>query len=172
MLDAYVDDLRDGLKAAGRYTDPKRRATGNLNTAAIDTPLQTAFAKTLGTALTKAIAPAAINEFVGRYLSQPKSYVTFDPPEIRLTLGAFKRQAISKNANGIILDLRSRLLFDDKYFFMNGETLTIANANRACFMRLANTRQLDAQIVKSLSSKGFEALYAQWLRGFVHIAVE
>ncbi len=170
LLDAYVDDLRDRLKAEGRFADPIRKATSGTDTAAIDTQLQAAFGNTLGTALSNAIDPAAINEFIGRYLSQPKPHVTFDPPEIKLTLAAFKRRAISKRANGIILDLRSRLLFDDNHFFLNGESLTIPRADRALVTDLAGTRRLESKIVKSASSKLFEVLYMQWQRGYLHFA--
>ncbi len=167
LLDAYLDDLRDRLKIDGRYADKKRRATGPHNHAGIDSMLQMAFGGTISAAIAAAIKPAKLNAFVGRFLSQPKSHVTFEPPPAS-TFANFRRQAL---LSGIALDLRSRMLFDRLSFYINGEKLPVEKADRALFAVLANSRHLTPAVLRSASTSAFNTIYQQWQRGHFQICV-
>ncbi len=167
LLDAYLDDLRDRLKIDGRYADNKRRATGQHNHAGIDSLLQKAFGGTISAAITAAIKPTELNAFVGRFLSQPKSHVTFEPPPAR-TFANFKRMAVS---TGIELDLRSRMLFDRSNLYINGEVLPVDKADRALFAALANSRRLPPTLLSTATPGALEVLYQQWRRGHFQICV-
>ncbi len=166
LLDAYLDDLRDGLKVEGRYTDSQRQATDQNTFAAIDAPLQAAFGKILRTNLSAAIQPTALNEFIGRYLSQPKSHVTFEPPESDLTFSRFIRRVLAK---GLVLDLRSRLLYDDGHFYLNGEMLNIAKSDRAIFVQLANHRALGPSTLTAASNTALGLFHRYWRRRYFQI---
>ena len=166
LLDAYLDDMRDNLKVAGRYADPRRLATGQDTFAAIDAPLQAAFGEILRSNLSAAIQATSLNEFIGRYLSQPKAHVTFDPPESDLTLSKFTRNILAKGVN---LDLRSRLLYDDRHFYINGELFKVAKSDRAIFKHLANHRALSPTILTSASAPALGLLHQFWRRGHFQI---
>lgn len=167
LLEAFLDDLRDGLKVDGRYTDPRRNATDQDTFAAIDAPLQAALGEILRVNLSTAIQPVALNEFIGRYLSQPKSHVTFDPPESDLTLSRFTRRALAK---GLCLDLRSRLLYDVRCFYINGELLNIAKTDRAVVKQLANRRMLTPNTLTAAAQSTMAVLHQFWRRGHFQIA--
>lgn len=169
LLDAFLDDMRDRLNIDGRFADPARLATDAGNTAAIDLPLQAAFGGILTDCVVDATQDSALRDFIGRYLSQPKSHVTFVPPDAHLSLSAFTRRAANY---GVTLDLRTRLLYDEydqNKFFMNGESLSIAKADRRIFAQLANTRKLDASNAKSASATARAVLHDLWQRGHVQI---
>jgi 50S ribosomal protein L16 3-hydroxylase len=80
-----------------------------------------------------------IAEFAGRYLSEPKPNVFFDAPDAPLGRAAFYRQA---NKNGIALNPKSRLLFTNGRFFINGEAFTAAADEIALLKQLADQRRL------------------------------
>jgi 50S ribosomal protein L16 3-hydroxylase len=161
LLEAWLDDLRDTLQIDGRAQDKKRKPTNQNNHAAIDAELRTKVQQVLTTAITPQLSDAAFKSFTGRYLSQAKSHVTFDAPDEKLSPTQFSKRAIK---DGRTLDLRSRMLYDDEAIYINGERLQLNP--HALFVQFANTRQLDSTTLKSASSKVFEALYAQWARGY------
>jgi 50S ribosomal protein L16 3-hydroxylase len=161
LLEAWLDDLRDTLQIAGRAQDKKRVATNKTNHAAIEASLVANIQEVLTTAVTPQLSNAAFKNFTGRYLSLAKSHVTFEAPNEKLSLAQFTKRA---SQDGLTLDLRSRMLYDDAAIYINGERLVIHP--HALFVQFANTRQLEAKTLKSLSSGTLEALYAQWARGY------
>lgn len=62
---------------------------------------------------------AAINDFIGRFMTEPAANVFFDGPA-RLTL---KRFVAAMSRHGVRLDRRTRLLYRGSRFHINGETL-------------------------------------------------
>lgn len=167
LLDAFVDDLRDNLKVDGRLIDAKRVATNVNNHAEVDPQMRAAFQQTLSTTLGSAISKASLDQFTGRYLTEPKSHVDFLPPEKMMTLANFTKRALKK---GLALDLRSRMLYDDVHAYVNGEKIEVAKKDRAIFSEFANTRYASPETMKSASSKAFEAFHAHWARGYWHLA--
>ncbi|MCB5184830.1 cupin domain-containing protein [Methylobacillus gramineus] len=81
-----------------------------------------------------------VAEFLGRYLSEPKSHIVFDNPA-NITLKSFKQRLIKK---GIVLSGKSQMLFHGDYFFLNGEQLMALPAHHALWVELADKRQLPA----------------------------
>ncbi len=84
---------------------------------------------------------SAIEDFNGRYLTEPKPNVVFGAPEAWLTPAAFRRQALR---TGVRLDPRSRLLFSGDRAWCNGEAFALAPEERDCVIRLADARALSA----------------------------
>ena len=102
--------------------------------------------------------------FLGRYLSEPKSHVWFEA-SARLNEAAFRSRL---QQEGIVLDLRSQLLFHEETFFMNGEETTVPAFACPPLQQLADSRALQPgmELDASLMAK----LYDWYLAGYLHFA--
>lgn len=139
-LDAADPDERGPL-----YRDPSQGATAA--PARIPTALQ-AFASD---AVARLLADRdALVCALGEVLSEPKRGVWFDARDAR-PLGA-----------GVRLDQRTRALYDDRHFYLNGESFRMAGRDARLLRRLADARALDADGVASLSDAA-RALLGEWV---------
>ncbi|MEW5786364.1 MAG: cupin domain-containing protein [Pseudomonadota bacterium] len=102
-------------------------------------------------------------DFLGRYLSEPKAHVFFDPPRRPLALAAFSAGA---RRRGLRLDARSQLLFRGRQFFMNGETLEVSPALAGKLRRLADTRELPGDL---LDESLLDLCHAWYLAGYLAV---
>jgi 50S ribosomal protein L16 3-hydroxylase len=82
---------------------------------------------------------ADMDDFIGRYLSEPKANVFFDPPDRPVNPAQFQRRL---EAGGARLDARSRLLYLGKVCFINGERLETEPALIPHLRQLADRRSL------------------------------
>lgn len=155
---AFLDHLQDTLDLPGRYADPDLRR-------------QTHPAE-IGTAMLAQIESMIarirwdrrdIHEFAGRYLSEPKPHVFFDPPQQPLGFAAFARQAAR---HGVALDLKSRMLFRGRRFFINGESFTATAGEAAALKGLADSRRLAPPLPDTLLPR----LYAWYEDGWLGVA--
>lgn len=149
----FLDHLHDTLDARGAYRDAgafASRHPGEIPAALFDHAERSA----------RAIrwTRRDIEAFTGRYLSEPKAHVFFDPPARALGAEAF---AARGRARGVALDLRSRLLFSGTMFHINGETLVPPAAARATLRRLADARFLAGPLA---APGAFWALAHEWYR--------
>ena len=165
LIDMYLDHLRDSLTVEGRYTDAGRgRATAP---ACIEPALKRPLAKCLHSSLGPRMTSHAIGEFVGCYLTRPKSHVEFIAPERTMSRAAFCQQAKQR---GLRLDLRSRMLFDEGGFYLNGQPIRFSaplmKTQRMHMQQLANSRQLPAS---KLQMRLLQQLYPHWLSGEIEI---
>ena len=96
---------------------------------------------------------ASLDCALGEVLSEPKRGVWFDPaePEGDVPPGAVQ------------LDLRSRMLYDDRHVFINGESYRASGRDATLMRRLADRRALGADDVAGLSAPARELL-DEWLR--------
>ncbi len=118
--------------------------------------------------------PTALNEFVakevarwlaepqalacalGEVLSEPKPQVWFDAG-LPVVMG-----------QGVKLDRRTRMLYDDRHVFINGESYQAAGRDARVMRSLADTRSLAAPQLAKLSGDARELL-AQWAQaGWLH----
>ena len=103
-----------------------------------------------------------VREFCGRFLTEPKAQVFFEPPARPLARAAFERAAARR---GVALDARSRLAFSGTMFFMNGEPVAVEPAARVLVRRLADARRLPGPVE---GGRAFWDLAHEWYRrGFV-----
>lgn len=105
---------------------------------------------------------ADITDFLGRYLSEPKAHVFFDPPSRPLSQANFCKAA---GRGGVALDPRSQLLFRGAAFFMNGERVEADPACASVLRRLADRRQLDALPENEACQ---DLIYLWYRSGYVH----
>ena len=106
-----------------------------------------------------------VDDFLGRYLTEPKAQVYFDPPEDPLPFADFVRYARTK---GVRLDLRTQMLFTGGNFYVNGEHHRAATAARAALTELADRRSLGGTAVSG--GAVLEVLYGWYLDGYLELS--
>ncbi|HZY20690.1 MAG TPA: cupin domain-containing protein [Ramlibacter sp.] len=101
--------------------------------------------------------PQALARALGEYLSEPKADVWFDA-------GRAPRRGES-----LVLDRRTRMLYDARHIFVNGESWVASGADARLMRRLADRRRLDGPELARASSGALELLAdwceAGWARG-------
>ncbi len=158
LLQRLADDTGDVL-GAGLYADPRQTATAE--SAAIP-PALLAFAQA---AVLKSVSqPALLAQLLGECLTEPKANVWFDGGDAP----ASGRKRSPGAPRGISLDRRTKMLFDSRHVFINGESVRATGADARLMQALANQRFLDALAVGKASA-GARALLADWLHaGWLH----
>lgn len=152
----------------GRYTD--RGRIGTAPPARIDR----AFVDAAGKRLARIRwSRNDVEQFIGRYFSEPKAHVFFESPR-PLTLAQFAARA---KARGLVLDLKTSLLYRGRKGFICGEPFAIPDTARKAIVRLANHRALDGALVAEMSGShatrpAIALLYAWWGHGWLHISSE
>ncbi len=86
-----------------------------------------------------------ISDFLGRYLSEPKPHVFFDPPARPMPLSRFRRDAAKL---GVMLDPRTQLLFRGNALYMNGERVESSAKLAAQLRELADKRRLPGARIR------------------------
>lgn len=134
MAGNFLNYLQDRLVPEGIYRDPDLKRPRH--PAEIPATMLTQVA-----AMLKVIRwdKAMVEDFLGRYLSEPKAHVFFDPPSRPMKPAAFAKAVATR---GLRLDPRSQLLFRGHAFFMNGERLDAGEEARELLTSLADRRAL------------------------------
>jgi 50S ribosomal protein L16 3-hydroxylase len=142
-----------GHGAAGRrlYADPRQGAARA--PAAIPGALQ-AFA---GAAVARALRePGWLARTLGEWLTEPKPQVWFDAGT------AFDP------TRGVVLDRRTRMLYDMRQVFINGEVCRVGGRDARLLRRLADHRRLDAGEVPAASAALRRTLAGWGAAGWLH----
>jgi len=126
------------------YRDADQAAT--LRPAAIPAALST-FAADAVRRLTA--RPTALARALGEVLSEPKAHVWF------------RKSTTRWRASALALDRRTRMLYDARHAFINGESVRVRGHDATLLRRLANERALDARSVRG-AGRAVRALLAQW----------
>ena len=136
-----------------RYADRDQAATAHAG--AIPAALQ-AFARR---AVEKVFSdPLAFERSLGESLTEPKANVFFTPTAATLT-------------GGIAVDRSTRLLYDERHVFINGEAYRAGGKDFALLKALANLRNLSERQIKGLSPQARDLLQ-EWLEiGWIHATV-
>lgn len=143
--------LADALDDETPYRDPRQPAARG--PAAIPAALQTFAAAALRRLVDR---PGAAKRALGELLSEPKPQVVFQRPRSSWQPGA------------VMLDRRTRMLYDADRVYINGDSANVRGRDAALLRRLADERSLDARsvhrgggTVRSLLREWFAA---GWLR--------
>lgn len=143
--DAGDDDVRLLYRDAGQ---PAVSAPGAIPSAMLD------FARE---ALSRALAqPLVLERALGEYLTEPKPGVWFDPSDVGVML------------EGVRLDRRTRMMYDDKHIFINGESYRAAGRDATLMRRLADGRQLSARELVKASDDALQLLSSWCDAGWAH----
>jgi 50S ribosomal protein L16 3-hydroxylase len=151
MLLGLADEAFDGLGDA-LYRDPKQAAVSS--PAAIPQALGDFTRQVVDKAFKN---PDLLASLLGEYLTEPKANVWFDGAENVPDLSA-----------GVLLDRRTKMMYDERHVFINGESFRVAGKDARFLRQLADNRCLSAASCRNLSDSAREALLdwmsADWLK--------
>lgn len=143
LLQRLADDAQDALGDV-LYRDPHQAAVadpGQIPSDLLD------FARD---ALQDALKdPLALPRALGEYLTEPKSSIWFEGAKAVTMIGR------------VVLDRRTRMMYDAHHIFINGEGYRAAGRDATLMRRLADQRQLDAAECARLGAQA-KALLQSW----------
>ncbi|RIX81651.1 JmjC domain-containing protein [Acidovorax cavernicola] len=153
VAQAYAEDLEDaGPAELARYRDPSQPAVEA--PAAMPAALQEFARKAVEAALRD---PDAIDRALGESLTEPKANVWFGE-------GAEAPEVLRE----VTLDRRTRMLYDARHIYINGESFRAGGADATLMRRLADRRALGAREL-ARASEGALALLGDWCEaGWLH----
>jgi 50S ribosomal protein L16 3-hydroxylase len=127
------------------YRDPRQPACDR--PAQIPAALQAYASDALQRVLSQ---PDALSMLLGEWLSTPKAQVWFDGEPFALD-----------DRQGARLDRRTRMLYDERHLFINGEAFRVAGRDASRLRELADRRSLAPKALAQLSPAARAALQ-QW----------
>ena len=108
-------------------------------------------------AVQRALAqPQALECALGEALTEPKPNVWFEPAEAGGMLEC------------LTLDRRTRMMYDDKHVFINGESYRASGRDATLMRRLADERRLEPRDLVRASDEALELLSAWCEAGWAH----
>ena len=147
LSDGAADSAGDGL-----YRDSRQPATEQPG--AVPSDLREFAHDALATVLKE---PHALDRALGEYLTEPKPNVWFESGPSR---GAIRR---------VRLDRRSRMMYDERHVFINGESYLASGRDAALMRALADRRCLTSTEVAG-ASEAARALLRSWCdAGWAHM---
>lgn len=158
----FLDFMAESVDLPGRYADPDLQPADHpamIQEEMIDT-LEEEFEKIRFTR-------DDVTIFLGRYLSEPKRNVVFDPVADPITSAAFI-ETVTKN--GLRLSAKTRMLYQDRNLFINGESFDMKRADIRTLTMLANQRCISGEDFSAASNDVIEALYHWYKDGWVALA--
>ncbi|PUE18853.1 cupin domain-containing protein [Limnohabitans sp. WS1] len=151
LLLGLADEAFDGVGDA-LYRDPKQPAA--IAPAAMPPQLGDFARQAIAKALNN---PHLIDSLLGEYLTEPKAQVWFDPVEDEPDLSV-----------GVQLDRRTKMMYDERHIFINGESFRVAGKDAMNLRALADLRELSGPAWRSLSKNAKEALVDWALAGWLY----
>ena len=136
------------------YQDPNQSPA--IQDASIPLGMQQFAAKAVAKALND---PQLLNCLLGESLTAPKANVWFDTPD-QDDLPNFVWP------KDIQLDRRTKMLFDAKHIFINGESFKAAGQDAKLLRKLANDKFLPSAHAAQLSENAAELIQAWWEEGW------
>jgi 50S ribosomal protein L16 3-hydroxylase len=152
VLQRMLDGL-DASETSRRFRDPARPATAHPGRIPDDL---TAFAEQ---AVSRLVGERRSFECaLGEWLSEPKLQVWFDEgTELSIP-------------RGVTLDRRTRMLYDERHVFINGESFAASGRDERLMRRLSDERRLAERDVSRLSAPAFELLRSWAKHGWLRAA--
>jgi 50S ribosomal protein L16 3-hydroxylase len=143
-----IEDCEDGAT----YRDPGLAATTR------PARIPAALRRFADAAVTRLVGrPDASARALGETLTEPKPGVSFDAPR-----GKWRATA------AVVLDRRTRMLYDARHIFINGESYRAGGSDAQLMRRLADERGLDAPAVRRAGGDA-KGLLKRWFRaGWLH----
>ena len=153
IAQAYAEDLEDaGPAELARYRDPTQPAVDA--PAAMPAALQGFARKAVEAALRDA---DAVDRALGESLTEPKANVWFG-----------EGHEVPDVINNVALDRRTRMLYDTRHIYINGESFRAGGADAKLMRKLADQRALNARELARASDDALDLL-ADWCEaGWLH----
>jgi 50S ribosomal protein L16 3-hydroxylase len=151
LLLGLADEAFEGVGDA-LYRDPTQSAVSS--SAAIPQALGDFARQVLDKALKN---PHLLDSLLGEYLTEPKANVWFEISDTEPDL-----------SGGVQLDRRTKMMYDDRHVFINGESFRVGGSDARFLRLLADNRSLSASSCAKLSESASEALLdwmtSTWLK--------
>ncbi|MDD4910988.1 MAG: cupin domain-containing protein [Sideroxydans sp.] len=157
LAEQFLVYLQDRIEIKGTYADP-------------DLTLQK-HPSEIGSAMLEQVADKIrkikwddedVANFLGCYLSEPKSHIFFDSPNRPLSEAQFI-QALKNN--GLKLDLKTQMQCHGKTVFINGEAYPVKKTDYRTLRELADLRELSPQM--DISPIATALLFEWYLDGYL-----
>lgn len=153
LLARLADEAPEGRER--RYRDGGQAATARPG--ALPAALR-AFARE---AVDRALArPGAIDRALGEWLTEPKPQVWFEAAaDVQRSVGA---------RSALVADRRTRMAYDERHLYINGESYRAAGRDAQLMRLLADRRRIEAAQATALSPAA-RGLVAEWIdAGWLH----
>jgi 50S ribosomal protein L16 3-hydroxylase len=153
----FLSDFAERLEWPGQYSDASLKSTLHPG------ELPKAMNQFLANELKRLDFNAdSLADFNGRFLTDPKPHVFFNPPELPLNMAHFQRDA---KEHGIRLDPRTRFMYAKEGAWCNGAPLNLPPELRPLVTLLADQRRLSPkEVIDALRTDCTAALKKQlWL---------
>jgi 50S ribosomal protein L16 3-hydroxylase len=159
LTHAFLEYLQDTINVSGLYKDPD--LTPQQHPAEISGNM----IKKVGAMLeTITWNTDSVADFLGRYMSEPKPDIFFEPNDPTL-IDDFNMLLAESVLH---LDLQSQMLFSKDNFYINGESLKVPLIIVNCMQTLADTRMLDARTFNVQQRQTVaETLHSAYNAGYV-----
>ena len=145
-----MSDEPDEPESPVIYKDPKQEAVSNPG------EIPAGMYDFAREALQKAMAePLALERALGEYLTEPKANVWFEHGDAN---GMFE---------SVVLDRRTRMMYDAKHIFINGESYLAGGRDATLMRKLADTRGLSRKDLATASDDALELLSSWFDDGWV-----
>jgi len=155
VAEAHAEELEHASPASAvhtHYRDPKQEAVDA--PAAMPEALQAFAREAVALALRE---PDAIERALGESMTEPKANVWFDegdPPDAPW--------------QGVSLDRRTRMLYDARHIYINGESFRAGGRDATLMRRLADRRALQARELSGASDDALDLLRDWCEAGWAH----
>ena len=159
LAEQFLMFLQDKVCLSDRYRDPGMKR--QKHPAEIGAPMIDQVADMLANVRW---SRDTVRDFLGSYLTEPKSHVFFNPPHKPMSE---KRFAATLLKHGLKLDARSQLLFAGKRFYINGELVAVASADQQAFRAFADARAWPPGLPPG--TDGGDLLYDWYCCGFANL---
>lgn len=104
-----------------------------------------------------------LRQFIGQYFSEPKAHVFYEQPDEPLSEKKFAKQLAQE---GVALDLKTQMLYEQGRFYVNGEEMEVEPDWLPVLQQLANQRRLPAG---DYTAGVRAALYLCYDYGYLHL---
>ncbi len=147
--------LQDRICIDGRYADPDLRPPQE------PARLDDSMVDQVGRILSQISWDRhTVTDFLGHYLTEPKPHVFYEAPDEELDEDEFV--AVVTTA-GVVLDLKTLILYANDMLYCNGEVLSVAGGDVAAWQQLANRRRLSpSQLSPTMMPLLLEGYLAGW----------
>ena len=161
LISQFLIFLEDKLASNGRYTDADLAVQAY--PAHIGNGMITKVEHLLGE---MSWTRRDVAEFLGVYLTEPKSHVLFAPPRKARSEIAFSRMA---RRTGVELALPSQMLYANTTLFLNGEAHKPEQNVQPVLRHLADTRRLPGRLIP-LRGPVTDILYHWYRAGYIYLS--
>ncbi|GJL74260.1 cupin domain-containing protein [Nitrosomonas sp.] len=159
LITQFLIYLQDNLQVDGWYIDPDLKLQPN--PWEIHREMQQQVHSTLKKIKWHA---SDVEDFLGIYLTEPKSHIFFDRPEHPLSFKKFKNAILEKN---IRLDLKSRMLCQLRHIYLNGEAYKVKSTAKKNLLGLIYRQNQFPR--NNLDDETEKILYQWYVNGYINI---